>query len=149
MTPLQNYQQLIASGEFVKDPSQKIAVDELEKIYQALLKRINQRKSFFNKFRKYKKPVIGLYLWGGVGIGKTWLMDIFYDCLPANIKLRMHFHRFMRQIHARLKQLRGEKNPLKIIAKDFAKKHMVICFDEFFVSDITNAMLFLLFQHLF
>lgn len=87
------------------------------------------------------QPLTGLYLWGGVGRGKTYLMDTFYDCLPFPEKRRMHFHRFMHSVHGQLKQVRDEQNPLKLVARDFAADARVLCFDEFFVSDITDAMI--------
>jgi cell division protein ZapE len=83
----------------------------------------------------------GLYLWGGVGRGKTYLMDVFYQCLPGEKKLRMHFHRFMQMVHRGLYNHRGNKNPLKLVAKEISNKADVICFDEFFVSDIGDAMI--------
>ncbi len=87
------------------------------------------------------EPVKGLYLWGGVGRGKTYLMDTFYDSLPFDDKLRIHFHRFMQRVHAELKRLAGTKNPLDEVAKRFAENTRIICFDEFFVTDITDAMI--------
>ena len=87
------------------------------------------------------EPEIGLYLWGGVGRGKTYLVDTFYDCLPMQRKLRVHFHRFMQRVHAELKQLEGEKNPLEIVADRLSEEALVVCFDEFFVSDIGDAMI--------
>ncbi|MCK5880777.1 MAG: AFG1 family ATPase, partial [Sinobacterium sp.] len=87
------------------------------------------------------KLVRGLYFWGGVGRGKTYLMDVFYDCLPFENKMRSHFHRFMQHVHDELRELEGQKNPLHIIAKRIAEKNRVICFDEFFVTDITDAMI--------
>ena len=98
--------------------------------------------SLLKWFTKQKQePVTGLYLWGGVGRGKTWLMDIFYDCLPFENKLRMHFHHFMKYVHDELRQLAGQKNPLEQVAKHLAMRAKVICFDEFFVADITDAMI--------
>ncbi|HEV2321309.1 MAG TPA: cell division protein ZapE, partial [Gammaproteobacteria bacterium] len=94
--------------------------------------------------------VKGLYLWGGVGRGKTWLMDCFYDTLPFEDKLRLHFHRFMHEVHGTLKQLPDVQDPLAKVADRFRAQARVICFDEFFVSDITDAMLLgRLFEHLF
>ncbi|MGB1238603.1 MAG: cell division protein ZapE, partial [Pseudomonadales bacterium] len=87
------------------------------------------------------EPVKGLYFWGGVGRGKTYLMDTFFDSLPFERKERTHFHRFMQRVHAELAQLEGEKNPLDIVAKNYAERARIICFDEFFVSDITDAMI--------
>ncbi len=95
-------------------------------------------------------PVPGLYMWGGVGRGKTYLMDLFYDCLPFHDKLRSHFHRFMHTMHAELKTLRGNRDPLEHVAERLARKTRVICFDEFFVSDIGDAMILAnLFEGLF
>lgn len=86
-------------------------------------------------------PVCGAYLWGGVGRGKTFMMDLFYEFLPFDDKLRYHFHRLMYRIHRELKTLNDRKDPLETIADDFANRSRVICFDEFFVSDIADAML--------
>ena len=83
----------------------------------------------------------GLYLWGGVGRGKTYLMDLFFECLPVEAKLRLHFHRFMRRVHDDLGRLAGAANPLSRVAEDMAREARVLCFDEFFVSDIGDAML--------
>ncbi|MCG8316665.1 MAG: AFG1 family ATPase, partial [Pseudomonadales bacterium] len=79
--------------------------------------------------------------WGGVGRGKTYLVDTFYESLPFRRKLRVHFHRFMQRVHRELRELQGEKNPLEIVAKRIADDAVVLCFDEFFVSDITDAMI--------
>ena len=96
------------------------------------------------------KTVPGLYLWGGVGIGKTFLLDCFYASLPFTNKHRIHFHAFMREIHAGLKRHQGEVNPLKFIAQDMAKHYCVLCFDEFVVNDIADAMILgRLFNYLF
>ncbi len=92
-------------------------------------------------FSSTKTPELGLYLWGGVGRGKTYLMDIFYESLPFEKKMRVHFHRFMRRVHRELTTLDNQKNPLDIVAKRLADDAKIICFDEFFVSDITDAMI--------
>ncbi|BBI61135.1 hypothetical protein HSBAA_24410 [Vreelandella sulfidaeris] len=85
--------------------------------------------------------VKGLYFWGGVGRGKTYLVDTFYEALPFPDKMRTHFHRFMQRVHNELTHYKGEKNPLTLIASKFATEARVICFDEFFVKDITDAMI--------
>lgn len=90
---------------------------------------------------KQRKPVTGLYLWGGVGRGKTWLMDVFFDSLPQEQKLRIHFHRFMARVHAALRTKQSTRDPLPEIAREWAAQYRVLCFDEFFVSDIADAML--------
>ncbi|HKJ94076.1 MAG TPA: cell division protein ZapE, partial [Gammaproteobacteria bacterium] len=94
------------------------------------------------KFRGGRSdPPKGVYLWGGVGRGKTYLVDTFFDCLPFEEKRRLHFHRFMREVHGRLKTLRERQDPLAIVAGEFALNTRVLCFDEFFVSDIADAMI--------
>ena len=83
----------------------------------------------------------GLYIWGGVGRGKTHLVDTFYDSLALERKLRVHFHRFMQRVHSALTQHSGAKNPLEVVADEIADEALVLCFDEFFVSDIGDAMI--------
>ena len=119
---------------------------ELDRLYHELVDRYENRpRSFLALFSSGSKaqrtPCKGLYFWGGVGRGKTYLVDTFYECLPFNRKLRIHFHRFMQRVHHELKQLQGEKNPLDIVARRLAEEARVLCFDEFFVTDITDAMI--------
>ncbi len=92
-------------------------------------------------FRQRVVPVRGLYLWGGVGRGKTYLMDLFHDTLPFADKQRLHFHRFMRRVHDDLRALAGRRDPLEAVAERFAGEARVLCFDEFHVSDIGDAMI--------
>jgi len=149
LAPLARYQQDLKRDDFSYDSSQESAVKHLQRLYDELV--LSQadvpKVSFFGKmtavFNKPEKkvPVKGLYFWGGVGRGKTYLMDTFYDSLPFERKERTHFHRFMQRVHADLKVLEGQKNPLDIIAKNYAQEACIICFDEFFVSDITDAMI--------
>lgn len=145
MTPLTHYQKDLQRSDFVKDAAQQMAVEKLEALYQRLVQPVPEQKLGFlpRLLGKSAKPapIHGLYFWGGVGRGKTYLMDVFFESLPFEQKLRSHFHRFMQQIHQQLTALGGEKNPLDIIAKDIAAKYRVICFDEFFVTDITDAMI--------
>lgn len=146
LSPLQRYLRDLEKEGFVKDPAQKMAVDKLQNLYERLIEDQKQREkqssSWFNKFnRKKPVPVKGLYFWGGVGRGKTYLMDNFYESLPFEQKMRIHFHRFMQRVHAELQQLDGEKNPLIIVAKRLSDEARIICFDEFFVSDIGDAMI--------
>lgn len=153
MTPLEKYEKDMASGEFNRDEAQLNAVKKLDDLYHRLIK-ANQPQSFFSKltksFSKQNDPVKGIYFWGGVGRGKTYLMDMFYEQLPFENKMRLHFHRFMHQLHEQLIDHKGQRDPLLIIADEIAEKTCVICFDEFFVSDITDAMLLGgLFQALF
>jgi len=145
MTPLAQYQKDLAEGTLFPDAQQAIAVDYLQKIFLALTK--PQKRSLL---KSKTTPVKGLYLWGGVGIGKTYLMDAFYHNLPIKEKMRMHFHRFMKMVQDSLKQKQGQKNPLDVIAKELAQKTRILCFDEFFVNDIADAMILAnLFEALF
>jgi cell division protein ZapE len=153
LTPLEKYEQDMASGEFSRDEAQANAITLLDDLFVRLID-ANKPKSFFKKisdqFSNDKIPETGLYFWGGVGRGKTYLMDMFYDQLPFENKMRLHFHRFMHQLHEQLNEHKGQSDPLLKIADDIASKTCVICFDEFFVSDITDAMLLGgLFQALF
>ena len=91
--------------------------------------------------KKHRELQRGLYIWGGVGRGKTWLMDLFFQSLPFKDKQRSHFHRFMQSIHDELKKLKDRADPLELIAEKIAGKTRIICFDEFFVADIADAML--------
>lgn len=106
---------------------------------RGVLDRLSWRLS--RRFGGSRKPERGLYLWGGVGRGKTYLMDAFYESLPFERKLRVHFHRFMQRVHRELSALEGEKNPIDVLGDRIASEADVICFDEFFVSDIADAMI--------
>ncbi|MEX2473897.1 cell division protein ZapE [Marinobacter sp.] len=146
MTPWQRYQQDLERSDFQEDPAQADAVQRLQSLYDKLVTAESERNKGLAKLRiKLKKgkeePVKGLYFWGGVGRGKTYLMDTFYESLPFERKMRVHFHRFMQRVHRELQSLNGEKNPLELVAKTFADEARVICFDEFFVSDIGDAMI--------
>jgi cell division protein ZapE len=154
MTPVEKYQQLLADPQFFEDPEQRRVVDLLEALYQILRARGKRSQGLLSRLgnfsRKPEAPVTGLYLWGGVGRGKTMLMDLFYECLPPGDRLRMHFHRFMHRVHRELNELSGTADPLKVVAQGIAEETRVICFDEFFVSDIGDAMILgELFEHLF
>jgi cell division protein ZapE len=149
MTPLERYQQDLLRPDFKRDAAQLFAIEKLQSLFELLMdeqKASNQR-TFLAKFKvkvsgkSAQEPIKGLYFWGGVGRGKTYLMDIFFDCLPFDNKMRSHFHRFMQYVHAELKALEGNKNPLDMIAAKISRQARVICFDEFFVSDITDAMI--------
>jgi cell division protein ZapE len=151
-SPLFVYQSAVDAGEFQPDAVQKQAVAQLDAIYQALSSRpvaeppVSRGGLLGRLFGKSapkttQRPVQGLYMWGGVGRGKTWLMDLFFHSLPGERKLRLHFHRFMLRVHEELTELQGQEDPLEVIADRFKAETDVLCFDEFFVSDITDAML--------
>ena len=148
MTPLERYKEDLKRDDFSYDAAQEMAVKNLQRLYDDLVaaqapapkKRLIQRLG--SRFKKEPvEPIKGLYFWGGVGRGKTYLMDTFYDSLPFERKERTHFHRFMQRVHKELKLLDGTPNPLVTIGKKFSTEFQIICFDEFFVTDITDAMI--------
>ena len=146
MTPLECYQRDLDSGEFSFDQSQRDAVEYTQDLYETLVSNNSVSKNVLsNLLAKVSgdrsRRIKGLYFWGGVGRGKTWIVDAFYDCLPLERKMRMHFNRFMHMVHRELNALSNIQNPLNIVAKNISAKAQVICFDEFHVSDITDAML--------
>lgn len=149
MSPLERYLADQAQHGFVKDDAQLKVIERLTELYNDLehpfVQKEVKKKIFFSKFKQIDIPVTvapkGLYLWGGVGQGKTYLMNIFYDSLPFKEKRRTHFHRFMQKIHQQLKGIKNVEDPLQMIADQITKDCRVLCFDEFFVSDITDAML--------
>ena len=153
MGPLDLYQLAVSKGEIQSDSAQLEAMEQLQSLYSALTRREDEPGLLSKFFAKPKRELVtGLYFWGGVGRGKTFLMDLFFDSLPFEQKSRMHFHRFMRHVHHALTDLQGEVDPLKKVALDFANNNRVLCFDEFFVSDITDAMILaglleVLFEH--
>lgn len=145
LSPMARYEHDIDVMGFQPDASQRNAVENLQRVYQELIES-HKPSTLLERLAavmpgRTRKPVKGLYFWGGVGRGKTYLMDLFFDALPFEQKLRTHFHRFMRSVHQELKLIENEKDPLEIIAEKFSRKYRVICFDEFFVVDITDAMI--------
>nr|WP_086938331.1 cell division protein ZapE [Thaumasiovibrio occultus] len=149
MTPLQRYQQDLTADGFISDPAQAETVAQLDALYHRFIalsaKPQTSERVWWQRWLRAPdvalQPEKGLYLWGGVGRGKTYLMDTFYSCLPTERKMRAHFHRFMHRVHHELEQLSGEENPLELVAEHFKHETDIICFDEFFVSDITDAMI--------
>lgn len=171
MTPEQSYQKAIELGKLISDPAQLAAMAQLERLYHQLIESELNRpqivESSPNKSphvlvlkaralgQKYLPryfesaslnpnlvtPLQGIYMWGGVGRGKTFMMDLFFDALPFSAKMRLHFHRFMQRVHQLLSQYQQQEDPLLLVAEELKNQARVICFDEFFVSDITDAML--------
>ena len=146
ITPLEKYQQDLDTGGFAHDSDQENAVKHLQRLFDELVAAQNKpvKRPWYRRMLGGDLPssnIKGLYLWGGVGRGKTYLMDTFYECLPIDKKMRIHFHRFMHRIHQELSLLKEVEDPLIKVAEKLAKETTLICFDEFFVSDITDAML--------
>lgn len=144
MTPKQKYQLDLQRPDFQFDAAQQHAVEQLQRLYDDFVSRSTQKASLLNKLFGKKTattPLKGLYFWGGVGRGKTYLVDTFFECLPTERKMRVHFHRFMHKVHDELKALAGASDPLEKVADHFKRDVDIICFDEFFVSDITDAMI--------
>lgn len=154
MNVVQYYQKTLAEKGYKPDSAQLKAIERLQKFYddwESLP--VSTPSSFFK--RLLTKPTIttaprGVYMWGGVGRGKSFLMDAFYYTIPLERKTRIHFHEFMRGVHAHLQAISKEADPLDIVAKQISDKYQLICFDEFHVSDIADAMiLYRLLQKLF
>lgn len=130
------YDAAIASHDIVNDPVQRQLLMPLEQLTAALAIPARRWFSFV------KKPItMGYYLYGPVGVGKTFLMDLFYDNVAITQKKRFHFHHFMQQVDAQLRRLQGQKNPLKHIATELANSTRLLCFDEFMVADVAHAMI--------
>jgi len=125
---------------FELDAAQNDALRYIERLYEDLAGLERLEASLIRMFAK-RRIVRGIYLWGGVGRGKSFLMDSFLNCAPVTRKVRLHFHRFMQDIHRRMKLLQGQPEPLAAIARDIARDCRLICLDEFQVADITDAML--------
>jgi len=136
------YEQHLLQHGHVRDPSQSIVVDLLADLQQRLMAAPAPKRGLARLLARERAPAItGLYLWGGVGRGKTFLMDLFFETLEIESKRRIHFHRMMRDVHSRLRKLDQVEDPLDAVAADIAASTTVLCFDEFFVSDIGDAMI--------
>ncbi len=135
------YERSLASRGFVSDPSQRRAAERLQRLYEEWSAYKARRNSALK--RLIVKPPLprGVYLWGAVGRGKSFLMDAFYRCVPLVRKRRVHFHHFMREIHRELDSLKGTEDPIAAVAERTARRYRLICFDEFHVSDIADAMI--------
>jgi len=148
MTPKQKYLQDIECNGFSRDIAQAEAVESLEQLYHefnaylaAPTPPVGRLARWLGKKPNAAVPPQGLYFWGGVGRGKTYLMDTFFDAIPSERKIRVHFHRFMYRVHDELKALENVSDPLEKVADSFKQQADIICFDEFYVSDITDAMI--------
>ena len=141
------YAQQLSERGFRPDPVQAAVVDRLDDLRQRLIAAREADSSLVRRWfgalggKSAPEPVRGIYLWGGVGRGKTWMMDLFYQSLPFPERRRRHFHRFMHDVHAEIKTLQQREAPLDIVAERIAQEARVLCFDELFVADIADAMI--------
>ena len=135
------YQADLKARGYQSDPAQLRAIDALQRCADDWAAYKDKRSNSFKKL--FNKPDIpkGVYMYGGVGRGKSFLMDCFYNAVPIRRKTRLHFHEFMREVHRELAGLKGTVNPLDELGKRMARKFKLICFDEFHVADITDAMI--------
>ena len=135
------YHQALAERGYAPDVAQLSAIDRLQKFYDDWVTYKQARSSTLKKL--FRRPDIprGVYLWGGVGRGKSFLMDAFYTTVPLKRKGRLHFHEFMRGVHHQLDEVKGQQDPLDEVARRIAKRYRLICFDEFHVSDVADAMI--------
>ena len=141
MNVIQFYQDAINQRGFMVDDAQKRAVDRLQVAYDEWVLYKQKRSNTFSRLLNRPEVPRGVYMWGGVGRGKSFLMDSFYSVVPIVRKTRIHFHEFMREVHRQLDELKGVADPLNLVAKNIAKKYRLICFDELHVSDVADAML--------
>jgi len=141
------YAQQLSERGFRPDPVQAAVVDRLDDLRQRLIAAREADSSLVRRWfgalgsKSAPEPVRGIYLWGGVGRGKAWMMDLFYQSLPFPERRRRHFHRFMHDVHAEIKTLKQREAPLDIVAERIAQEARVLCFDELFVADIADAMI--------
>ncbi len=150
LTVLDYYKKVVARRGYIADDAQLAAVERMQELYDEWVGYKARRNTALKKV--FIKPELprGVYLWGGVGRGKSFLMDSFYLCVPLLKKRRVHFHHFMRDVHRAMDELKGSEDPLKKVAADIAEKYRLICFDEFHVNDIADAMILArLLKHLF
>jgi len=150
VSPLNLYRADLQKSNFFADPSQEIAIQHLQRLYLALQEQPieHTEKGMLSRWYKKitRKPIKdsltqGIYFYGGVGRGKTYLVDLFFHSLATPRKQRLHFHHFMQRVHKELSELQGQVNPLVKIAQKFSAETDVLCFDEFYVDDITDAMI--------
>src|SRR5450830_298026 len=134
------YQDALTQRGFKADEAQRRAVDRLQEAYEEWVFYKGKRANRLTRMITRPEVPRGVYMWGGVGRGKSFLMDSFYSVVPVVRKTRLHFHEFMRAVHRQMDELKGVADPLDEVAKRVAKKYRLICFDEFHVSDIADAM---------
>jgi len=141
MNVTEYYRHELDARGYQSDEAQLRAVERLQDCYDQWVAYKARRSNAFKKLIIHPELPKGLYLWGGVGRGKSFLMDSFFKVVPIQRKTRLHFHEFMREVHRQLDELKGQADPLDALARRVAKRYRLICFDEFHVSDIADAMI--------
>ena len=135
-----NYERELQVRGFTTDPAQQRAIAALQRCADDWAAYKAQRSNSLKKLIHRPEIPRGVYMFGGVGRGKSFLMDCFFDAVPIKRKTRLHFHEFMREVHREMRELQGTVNPLDVLGKRMAERYKLICFDEFHVADITDAM---------
>ena len=135
------YHRALERRSFVADPVQERAVERLQQLYDEWRTYKAKRPTRLHRLVVHPALPRGVYLWGAVGRGKSFLMDSFYSCVPLVRKQRVHFHHFMREVHRDLAKLKSQQNPLDRLAERIARRARLICFDEMHVNDVADAMI--------
>jgi cell division protein ZapE len=135
------YEQLLINRGYSSDAAQNAAIERLQQMADAWLARKSRRSNSLKKLLLKTDMPRSIWLWGGVGRGKSFLMDCYYEAVPLQRKTRLHFHEFMRGVHRELGELKGMSDPLIEVARRVAQRYRLICFDEFHISDIADAMI--------
>lgn len=141
MNVTEYYEQELQTRGYQSDAAQLMAVERLQRCFDEWGAYKARRSNAFKKLIVHPELPRGVYMWGGVGRGKSFLMDSFYAIVPVQRKTRLHFHEFMREVHRELEELKGQADPLDELARRIAKRYRLICFDEFHISDIADAMI--------
>ncbi|KNH04569.1 ATPase [Candidatus Burkholderia brachyanthoides] len=141
MNVTEYYENELRTRGYQSDEAQLAAVARLQRCYDEWVSYKSRRSNAITKFLVRPELPRGVYMWGGVGRGKSFLMDSFYAVVPMKRKTRLHFHEFMREVHREIEELKGQADPLDELARRIAKRYRLICFDEFHVSDIADVMI--------
>lgn len=141
MNVLEYYEHALAERGFSADPAQRTAIERLQRYYDDWVRFKQMRSNALKRLLNRPETPRGVYMWGGVGRGKSFLMDSFYATVPVKRKTRVHFHEFMRGVHRQLDEVKGMSDPLDEVAKRISSRYRLICFDEFHVSDVADAMI--------